>query len=142
LDIPTLHDASSIRWDEYFHYKTTDDPQFLAIDTVRIGSFLVPKPILRRRLLRIFLRSAKDKAERNAGRLRAEYALAIDESTRSFRMSLQGHIDALIMNTRLMLERATTERLVAEIAATPKESRLRQRIEALSGIDTQMKENV
>lgn len=142
LDIPTLHDASSIRWDEYFHYKTTDDPQFLAIDTVRIGSFLVPKPILRRRLLRIFLRSAKDKAERNAGRLRAEYALAIDESTRSFRMSLQGHIDALIMNTRLMLERATTERLVAEIAATPKESRLRQRIEALNGIDTQMKENV
>jgi len=59
-----------------------------------------------------------------------------------FRISLQGHIDALIMNTRLMLERATSERLVAEIAATPKESRLRQRIEALNGIDTQMKENV
>ncbi len=141
LDIPSLHDESSIRWDDSFHYKTTDDAQFLSIDTIRIGSFLVPKPFLRRRLLRQFLSNAKDKVERNAGRLRAEYALAIDESTRSFRMSLQAHIDGLIMNTPLMLERARAQRLVAEIAATPKELQLRQRIEALTRIDVQIKGN-
>ena len=125
-----------------FSYRTKDDPLFIDVDTEKLSSWLLPRALARRKVIRHVMKKTAEKVNINSGRVLSDFVTVIENNKRYLQHHFESDLKLAIGDINRILDDALRRRIENESTVAEQVSVLGKRLLRVAEIEASLDRSV